>query len=201
MRARLGERRRGGKPYTASGARYQRTTTVQAERGRCRQDESAHANTTAAIPATPPSEVDLDQWSSTTMLLRGGRVRDVPATITANTDIRLFRVPDEALEHAQPRAILPDHRRRRIGQHPLIRAGLKKLPHPEAARVARRFESRQSMIRADDLVAKGHISAGPKEQRAVVGHIVQEIVRIRAHDLHVFRLDSIGFLDPFLACV
>ncbi len=57
------------------------------------------------------------------------------------------------------------------------------------------------MVRADDLVAVGHVGLGPEEQRAVVGHVVEEVIRVLGHHLDVFGGDLVGNLDHLLVRV
>ena len=75
--------------------------------------------------------------------------------------------------------------------------GLDELADPQAAGVPRGEPRRQRMVGADDLVAIGHVGLGSKEQRAVVGHVLQEIVRVAGHDLHMLAGDAVCFLDHF----
>ena len=54
------------------------------------------------------------------------------------------------------------------------------------------------MIRADRLVAETHVGARAEKQRAVVAHVVKEIIRIPRHDLDVFGGYVIGDAHHFL---
>src|SRR6185436_8996713 len=97
--------------------------------------------------------------------------------IPRHPQIRLRLVTREALDRAQPRAIFTDQRRG-FRLHSLIRARLHELANPQAAGIARGFARRQRVIGADHLVAERYIRLGSEEQSAIVGHAIQEIVRI-----------------------
>src|SRR5262249_52826013 len=101
--------------------------------------------------------------------------------------IGLLRVGIEALEDAQPRAVLADQRGSLVREHLLIGAGLEELPHPQAAGVARGLPGRKRVVGSDHLVAIGDVGAGTEKQRAVVLHVVQEVVRISRHHLHMLE--------------
>jgi hypothetical protein len=99
---------------------------------------------------------------------------------------------DEALQHAQPRAVFADHRRRLVGQDLLVAVGLQELADPEPAGVAPGLLGRQRVVGADHLVAIGDVGAGPEEQRAVAGHVLEEPVVAVGHHLHMLGGDVVG---------
>ena len=82
-----------------------------------------------------------------------------------------------------------------IGEHALVRAGFQELADPQPARVTRRLLSGQSVVGTDHLVAEGDVGASPEEQRAVVRHVPEEVVRIAGHDLHVLGGNVVGHPD------
>src|ERR1700733_11280979 len=129
--------------------------------------------------------------------LRRLTVGDVTAAVAADADIGLFGMRDETFEHAQPRVVFADHGARRVGEHFLVGAGLQEFSDPQSSGIARRLLGRQRVIRADHLVAIGDIGARPKEQRAVILHVVEEIIRIARHHLHVFRGNAVGLAHNF----
>ena len=129
------------------------------------------------------------------------RIGHVPAAVAAHAHVRLFGVAGETFEHAQPRAIGADHRRGLVGQHLLIRHRLHEFADPQAAGVARGESRRQRVVGADHLVAVGDVGARPEEQRAVVLHVLEEIVRIARHHLHVLGGEAVGLGHHLLLAV
>src|SRR5689334_8299590 len=104
---------------------------------------------------------------------------------------------DKALQHAKPRTIFADHRARFVSQHFLISAGLEELSDPKPAGVARRFFGWQRVVGADHFIAVSDIGAWTEKQRAVVFHVVEEIIWIARHHLDVLRRHTIGFAHHF----
>src|SRR5580704_14443876 len=105
-------------------------------------------------------------------------VRHVAAAVAAHADIGLFGMRNKTFEHAQPRADLADPGAGLVGEHFLIGAGFEEFADPQAAGIARGLFGRQRMIGADDFIAIGNIGARAEEQRAVVFHVVEKIIRI-----------------------
>ena len=128
-------------------------------------------------------------------------VGHVAAAVAADADIGLFGMADETLEHAQPRAVLADHRRRLVGQDALIAVGLEELADPEAARVAPGLLGRQGVVGADHLVAVGHVRARAEEQRAVAVHVLEEPVVAIGHHLDVLGGDVVGDVEHLVVGV
>ena len=105
-------------------------------------------------------------------------------------------MPGKAFEGAQPRAIFADLHRRFFG-NALVGAGLDELAHPQTAGIARGPAGRQGVVGADHLVAVRNVGFRPQEQGPVVAHVVQEILRVAGHDLHVFGADFVGLGQHF----
>jgi hypothetical protein len=124
-------------------------------------------------------------------------IRHVAAAVAAHAHIGLLGMGGEALENAQPRAILADQRRRFVGEHLLVGAGLEEFSHPQAAGVARGLFGRQRVVRPDHLVAVGDVGARPQKQRAVILHVGEEIIGIARHHLHVLGGDAVGLAHHF----
>src|SRR3546814_6093965 len=55
-----------------------------------------------------------------------------------------------------------------------------------------RLLRRQRVVGADDLVAIADIGARPQEQRAVIGHMGQEVIGIAGHHLDMLGGDLVG---------
>ena len=91
----------------------------------------------------------------------------------------------KALKRAQSRAIFTDHRRSFIGQDTLIGAGLEELADPQSAGIARRFFGGERMVGANNLVTIADIGTVAEKQRAVVGHVLEEIIGVCGHHLHM----------------
>ena len=87
------------------------------------------------------------------------------------------------------------------GQYPLVGAGLQELSDPQATCVARSLAGRQRMVGADHFVTVGDIGVRAEEQRAVIGHALEEEVRLARHDLHVLGGELVGYLDHFILSV
>jgi hypothetical protein len=57
------------------------------------------------------------------------------------------------------------------------------------------------MVGANHLVAVGYICARANKQCAVIGHVLQEIVIIGGHDLHMFAGDFVSLNTCFFKTV
>ena len=57
------------------------------------------------------------------------------------------------------------------------------------------------MVGTDHLVAKADIGARPQEQRTVVGHALEEVVRVARHDLYMLGGQFVGLGQHFLVAV
>ena len=57
------------------------------------------------------------------------------------------------------------------------------------------------MVGADHLVAKAHVGARPQKQRAIVGHAIQEVIRVTGHHLHMLGGELVGLGQHFLIAV
>src|SRR5690348_15401818 len=104
----------------------------------------------------------------------------VAPSIAPDAQISLLLMPPETLDRAEPAAIFANHCARLGRFYFLIGASLQELPDPEAARIARRTLRRQCVVRADDLVAIGHICFRPEEQRAVILQPIEIAPRLAA---------------------
>src|SRR5688572_27980512 len=96
-------------------------------------------------------------------------------------------MPRKSFQHAKPRAVFADERRRLIGSNTLICNGLEKLADPQSAGVTRCTLSRQGMISSDHLVAVCNIGSRAKKQSTIIRKARQEEIRVARHDLHVLR--------------
>src|SRR5262245_59861559 len=90
-------------------------------------------------------------------------VGHIAPTVAAHAHIGLLGVGGEALEHAQPRAVLADARRGFVGENLLVGAGLEEFSHPQPAGIARGLFGRQRVVGPDHIVAVGDVGARPKE--------------------------------------
>ena len=54
------------------------------------------------------------------------------------------------------------------------------------------------MIGADHLVTIGDVGAGTQEQRAVVLHVLQKVIGVARHHLHVLGGDAVGLAQHLL---
>ena len=104
----------------------------------------------------------------------------------------------KAFDRTQSRTVLTDHDRCLIREDPLIGTGLHEFADPQPAGVARSPFRRQRMVGTDYFIAVGYVCSGPQKERAIVGQVLQKIIRISGHYLHVFKREAIGFGDHFV---
>ena len=120
LRPLLGQRDGAAEADAGRGAGDERAAAVEAERGGARQ---LHGSSL---------------YSAASRRQRRGAVGDVAAAVAADADVGLLGVADEALEHAEPRAVLADHRRRLVGQRPSGSCGSSGTCRPRARRCSGR---------------------------------------------------------------
>ena len=102
---------------------------------------------------------------------------------------------------AKSRTILANQCTGLVSQNPLVSASLQKLAHPKTSRVTRIFVGGQGVVCTNDLVTEAHVGPWAKKQRAVIGHVLEEIVWIARDDLHMLEGQLVGFEQHLFLCV
>ena len=152
------------------------------------------------ISATCPSRRNergkLDSAGLLMTALPGRAETYIPATVTAQANIRLFLVRPEPFDGTEPRTIFTDEHARLFGAF-LVGDGFQEFSDPKPACIARRASGRESVIRANHFVPIGHVCFGAKKHRAVISHVIEKIPRFAGQDLDVLVREPVTFSNGF----
>src|SRR5271168_4899277 len=106
-------------------------------------------------------------------MLHSDEMSEIPAAVPPYAQIRLLLMPGEVFDRAQAGTVFANHRGG-LGTDLLICYRFKKFAHPKTTRVTSGLLCRQRMVRSNHFVAVCDIGFLAQEQRAVVGHPIQE---------------------------
>jgi hypothetical protein len=102
--------------------------------------------------------------------------RHLALAVAAHADVGLLAMAGEALRARTGASSIRRSGRGLVGQHPLIGAGLDELADPQAAGIARRLGWSAACGWCRSPCRHRDIGACTEEQRAVVGHVLQEVI-------------------------